>query len=189
MGSYKSQFTFEFADSGKQFQSVAVAGTFNNWSSDGCLLEFKNDGWRTTANINAEPNTKIYYKYVLNNSEWVCNGEATETDESGNVNNLSFTVPLAGNSASAELDPNVTNKNGNDKNENKIKIKIKNENIDKGKDTGDVSAKALPAQQGSPLCRAEPIPPATAAMGARRILEAIKWFFSVYFLSWFCNAD
>jgi glycogen debranching enzyme len=64
---------------------IAVAGTFNNWSTSMNLLEREGDRWRTS--ITLDPG-KYYYKYVVDDKNWVTGDGPTERDSNWNVNNV-----------------------------------------------------------------------------------------------------
>ncbi|KAF8211448.1 hypothetical protein K438DRAFT_43069 [Mycena galopus ATCC 62051] len=68
---------------------VIVTGTFDEWSSSVHLVKNENG---FTGSVRIPWDTKIYYKYVVD-SEWICESTSpTETDWSGNVNNV-YTSP------------------------------------------------------------------------------------------------
>ena len=69
-----------------RLKSVAVAGTFNNWSMNANQLSADATGktWRATLRL---PLGKHFYKFVLNGSEWLTDPAAdkTQTDNMGNA--------------------------------------------------------------------------------------------------------
>jgi len=74
-------------------QTVAVAGTFNNWSRSAHLLQTA-DGrtWRLTVPV---PVGNHQYKFVLDGERWVIDprNPRTADDGGGNVNSLLFVAP------------------------------------------------------------------------------------------------
>ncbi|KAJ6516205.1 hypothetical protein C8R45DRAFT_235494 [Mycena sanguinolenta] len=83
---------------------VIVTGTFDEWSSSVYLSKTENG---FTGTINIPFDTKIYYKYVVD-SNWVCETTSpTETDSSGNVNNVYFSPPKPVAVEAAVADPVV----------------------------------------------------------------------------------
>lgn len=68
-----------------QASSVAIAGTFNNWSKSANTLEKEGGTWKTSMKL--APG-KYYYKFVLDDKNWVNGSGPTERDEGGNVNNV-----------------------------------------------------------------------------------------------------
>ncbi|KAJ7233143.1 carbohydrate-binding module family 48 protein, partial [Mycena haematopus] len=68
---------------------VVVTGTFDEWRSSVHLVKTENG---FSGSVRIPWDTKIYYKYVVD-SKWVCESTSpTETDSSGNVNNV-YTSP------------------------------------------------------------------------------------------------
>ncbi|KAG7827320.1 hypothetical protein KL920_004574 [Ogataea angusta] len=79
-------------DSAHSFNSVHVAGSFNDWSQTANALQYDAVGtrWATRLKLsNVRVGDKLLYKFVVNEQEWVCNDqEATETNELGTQNNV-----------------------------------------------------------------------------------------------------
>ncbi|KAJ3797505.1 hypothetical protein GGU11DRAFT_68750 [Lentinula aff. detonsa] len=67
---------------------VIVTGSFDGWSQS-LRLQKREDGFKGTAELDS--NEKIAYKFVVDGQWLVNNQEPTETDNSGNVNNVYLT--------------------------------------------------------------------------------------------------
>lgn len=85
--------TFVFKAASK-LHSVAVAGTFNNWSKTANPLIVAADGltWRGTVPL---AQGKYLYKLVLDNENWIVDPNAAhqETDAGGNTNSVLLLTP------------------------------------------------------------------------------------------------
>ena len=67
-------------------QSILLAGSFNGWSSKvNMIFDGMKNYWYANVTV---PKGKCYYKFVVDGN-WMCNPkDPTETDESGNTNNV-----------------------------------------------------------------------------------------------------
>ena len=67
-------------------QSILLAGSFNGWSSKvNMIFDGMKNYWYANVTV---PKGKCYYKFIVDGN-WMCNPkEPTETDESGNTNNV-----------------------------------------------------------------------------------------------------
>ncbi len=67
-------------------QSILLAGSFNGWSSKvNMIFDGMKNYWYANVTV---PRGKCYYKFVVDGN-WMCNPkDPTETDESGNTNNV-----------------------------------------------------------------------------------------------------
>jgi glycosidase len=87
----KHTFVFQ-AD--RQWKSVAVAGTFNGWNKNANSLNRDADGhtWRVTLPLNYG---KYFYKFVLDDEQWIVDPKAArqENDGSGNLNSVLLIAP------------------------------------------------------------------------------------------------
>jgi len=78
--------TFRLKDQ-RNAQSVALAGTFNNWNTQSTLMTRKGPDW--SVNISLPPGT-YRYKFVVDKDRWTVDPEnpKTEDDGSGHVNSV-----------------------------------------------------------------------------------------------------
>ncbi|MBV9865441.1 MAG: alpha-glucosidase C-terminal domain-containing protein [Abitibacteriaceae bacterium] len=77
-----------------KLNSVAVAGTFNNWDrhANPLLSDAQGKTWHTTLNL---PFGKHSYKFILNGETWITDPQATknEDDGKGNINSVLLLAP------------------------------------------------------------------------------------------------
>ena len=86
---------FRLNDPNKSYSNVNVAGNFNNWNSTLDKLNFNdsNKYWILNMLTDSPTNTKIIYKYVVDNNIWICDNEnAVELDDKGNENNIIYAI-------------------------------------------------------------------------------------------------
>ncbi len=77
------EYTFEYTANAN---SVSVALSCFDWKPNVHFLEKHNNTFTLKIRL---PKTKIYYKYVLDNSNWQCDhNKQTEKDRDGNFNNI-----------------------------------------------------------------------------------------------------
>ena len=79
-------FTFQAPS---EAESVAIAGSFNNWDPSAHQMSKQRDGsWSIDVTL-PEDQSKVFYKFVVNGKEWVLdNDKEKELDQSGFVNNV-----------------------------------------------------------------------------------------------------
>jgi hypothetical protein len=84
---------FKLKDQFKAHTSVNVAGTFNDWNPKLDSLEFndKDKAWMLELFLDLPEETKIMYKYVVDDTNWICDeSEPFEADENGFNNNVAI---------------------------------------------------------------------------------------------------
>lgn len=108
---------FKLNDPFKAHNTVNVAGNFNDWNPTIDSLTFDDDSknWVLQLNLqnsNLQVNSKVIYKYVVDQDKWICDYSAPlEKDDMGNENNLTFVM-----SKSISINNNnIDNDNDNDK--------------------------------------------------------------------------
>ncbi len=81
-------------DSGSPINSVAVAGTFNNWDMKANLMVGSADKKHWSVNLKIVPG-KHYYKFVIDGNQWINDPKNArlEDDGNGNVNNVVIIQP------------------------------------------------------------------------------------------------
>lgn len=86
---------FRLDDPNRSYQKVNVAGSFNNWNSTINELKFDDNskGWLVELAVELSQNEKVYYKYITDNVNWICDEtKPRETDESGIENNVTYAI-------------------------------------------------------------------------------------------------
>ncbi|MCK9223873.1 MAG: hypothetical protein M0R46_02255 [Candidatus Muirbacterium halophilum] len=71
----------------KNYKSVSIAGSFNNWSSTENILQKNNDMWTTSVKIGFG---KYQYKFVIDNGDWIIDPENESIIKDGNFDNSYF---------------------------------------------------------------------------------------------------
>ncbi|ODQ65844.1 hypothetical protein NADFUDRAFT_82797 [Nadsonia fulvescens var. elongata DSM 6958] len=115
---------------------VFVTGSFDNWSKSAQLTK-ESGSWKAVVDLPADK--KVLYKFVVD-SEWKIDADAaTESDETGNLNNLITVEALAESAAAAKKRAKNKKKKANQKNKKKSAIgSASNE------DTDDFSRESTP---------------------------------------------
>ena len=100
------KFTFT---SGKSYQAVYLAGTFNNWSNGVNPMKVGPDGRTWNLSLNLTPG-KHLYKFVLDGKEWITDPKAAanEDDGNGNVNSVLLIMPKDHNRGAKKGDASIT---------------------------------------------------------------------------------
>ncbi len=80
-------YNFKLGDPTRTYNSVSVAGTFNNWSTTHDKLKYEIESGHWTVGVTLEK-PKFTYKYVVNGNDWILDKSApSEEDSQGNENN------------------------------------------------------------------------------------------------------
>ncbi|GMG53724.1 unnamed protein product [Ambrosiozyma monospora] len=82
-----------FPDPSREFQSLSIAGSFNNWSpSSTQLIYIKDQGQWELPQKEYETfpiDEKIPFKFIINGDQWICSSlYPIELDPQGNANNV-----------------------------------------------------------------------------------------------------
>lgn len=86
---------FRLGDPTRSYQKVNVAGSFNNWNPEINELKFndKSKSWLLDLAVELKKNDKVYYKYITDNTNWICDDtKPSEADESGIENNVTYVI-------------------------------------------------------------------------------------------------
>ncbi|KAH3670738.1 hypothetical protein OGAPHI_001253 [Ogataea philodendri] len=163
---------FQLSDQDHVHGGVYVAGSFNEWSSSKDKLEFDplNGVWKTTLKLDkpVEEGTKLMYKFVVDNEQWVCSpDEPREPDESGIENNVLVVTDAM--LEQTHQEPDSADSSGW---------------VDVGKDrdleTKQVSSPEQPKKQPKEQS-------AAWILSMVHILDSLKWFFKYYLVSLFAK--
>lgn len=161
-----SQIVFRFADKPKSHTSVAVAGSFNGWSTVTHPLGYESASgtWKRTLTLDLPPLTRVVYKYVLDDRVWVCDPEAeSAADENGNANSVATTTEAV----SEPVQQVERAKNG-----------LKRVNAPPKNSEGN----------GQPLLKRGNTPNAASGQSKMTFWEYLRWIFNYYILSFFSPA-
>ncbi|MFA5478667.1 MAG: glycogen-binding domain-containing protein [Candidatus Muiribacteriota bacterium] len=109
----------------KNYSSVAVAGTFNNWSDKNHTMKKKDNIWEVSLKLNPG---KYQYKFVINNSEWILDPDNASVIKDGNFENSFIEVAVSSNNQSGSNQNNTVSPIVIENNPNIIKFKY----VDKG---------------------------------------------------------
>ncbi|GME80954.1 unnamed protein product [Ambrosiozyma monospora] len=81
---------FIFPDQSHEFQSIAIAGSFNEWSPNSNKLHYNanSNQWEIQLDSQFKPNEKILFKFIVNGDKWTCSSDyEIESDDHGHPNN------------------------------------------------------------------------------------------------------
>ncbi|GMG31919.1 unnamed protein product [Ambrosiozyma monospora] len=81
---------FTFPDQSHEFQSIAIAGSFNEWSPNSNKLHYNvnSNQWEIQLDSQFSSNEKILFKFIVNGDKWTCSSDyEIESDDHGNSNN------------------------------------------------------------------------------------------------------
>lgn len=92
----------------RPLQSVALAGTFNNWDKNAQPMKLGEDGhtWSVTQRL---PYGRVQYKFVLNGNDWIVDPKGRTVDDgNGNQNTELFVLPAGYEQPAEPADGKIT---------------------------------------------------------------------------------
>lgn len=107
----KGSVYFKLHDPFSNHRIVNVAGSFNEWNSSSDSLNFDKNSkmWTLQRSVDLPEGDKVLYKFVVDDTQWICDFSAPlEKDSEGNDNNIGYVVVEGNESGSYDSD---TNKN------------------------------------------------------------------------------
>ncbi|KAG7815088.1 hypothetical protein KL924_000174 [Ogataea haglerorum] len=159
-------------DKAHSFNSVHVAGSFNDWSQTADALEYDtvDTRWATRLKLsNVSVGDKLLYKFVVNEQEWVCNDqEATETNELGIQNNVAVITEAMEEPDSTVSSAWVEVEDHRDEPEEAAKQEHEHE----------ASAEPAPEPEANNVSHRKNYYSWLVSMAG--LLESLKWFFKCY---------
>ncbi|ODV85882.1 hypothetical protein CANARDRAFT_22669 [[Candida] arabinofermentans NRRL YB-2248] len=208
--------SFSLPDESGTFSKVSIAGTFNSWSSSENELSYDPlvKQWATTLTFPTDTykiDDKIFYKFVINDQDWVCNESndmeadlatsinnnviklsekylVEETSTDSNISSSWIDVPReSGASDTSHLQKTVEDANTQLREEYE-QLESELQSSEKDSNSTDNSVQCSPLQTSSAKDNSNNNNSQNYyswLLSLARLLDSIKWFFRYYLVSLF----